>query len=131
MFICMPKKHFIIHFFLGDYILGNPAIWLADSILIHNSRPRILPDMGWLVKNQKKKKLVFILDYLQENLITKFFKKFKNILWGHFGSFLPKLRKKWIFLVKRATPVFKYSNYLPLWQKSEKTNEPFLRKMQN
>ena len=67
---------------------------LADSILIHNSRPRILPDMGWLVKNQKKKKLVFILDYLQENLITKFFKKFKNILWGHFGSFLPNLRKK-------------------------------------
>ena len=32
--------------FLRYYILKNLAIWLADSILAHNSRTRILPDMG-------------------------------------------------------------------------------------
>ena len=30
---------------------------------------------------------------------------------------------------KRALPVFKYSNYLPSSQKSQKTNASFLRKM--
>ena len=38
MFICMTKIHFIICFFLEHYILKNPAIWLADSILAYNSR---------------------------------------------------------------------------------------------
>ena len=33
--------------------------------------------------------------------------------------------------IKKALPVFKYSNYLPLCQKSEKINESFLRKMPN
>ena len=33
MFICMPKINFITHFFLRYYILKNPAISLADSIL--------------------------------------------------------------------------------------------------
>ena len=32
---------------------------------------------------------------------------------------------------KKAKSLFKYSNYLPSWQKSEKTNELFLRKMLN
>ena len=32
---------------------------------------------------------------------------------------------------KRAVSVFKYFNYLPSCQKSEKANEPFLRKMPN
>ena len=53
MFICMPKINFSIHFFLEIYILKNPAIWLADSILAHNSRTRILPDMGLVVKYQQ------------------------------------------------------------------------------
>ena len=33
------------------------------------------------------------------------------------------------FPVKRLLPVFQYSNYLPFCQKSEKTNQQFLRKM--
>ena len=66
--------------FLRYYILKNPENWLADSILAHNSRSRILPDVGLVVK----------------------------------------------FL-----SVVRYSNYLLLCQKSEKTNEPFLRKMPN
>ena len=58
MFICMPKINFIIHFF-HYYILKNPAIWLADSILAHNSRARILPDMGLVVKYQQQYKFPF------------------------------------------------------------------------
>ena len=47
------KKNFSINFFLEIYILKNPAISLADSILAHNSRTRILPDMGLAVKYQQ------------------------------------------------------------------------------
>ena len=50
MFICMPSSSFT--FFLRYYILKNPAIWLADSILTQNSKTRILPDMGLAVKYQ-------------------------------------------------------------------------------
>ena len=39
--------------------------------------------------------------------------------------------QKWIVLEKRVLSLFRYSNYLPLCQKSEKTNELFLRKMPN
>ena len=53
------------------------------------------------------------------------------VLWGHFGPFFPEFWQKWIFLGKRVLSVFKYSNYLPSCKKSEKTIEPFLRKMPN
>ena len=35
------------------------------------------------------------------------------------------------FPEKKPLSVFKYSNYLPSCQKSQKTNEPFLRKIPN
>ena len=47
------QKKFLIHFFLRYYILKNPAIWLAKSILAH-WRTRILPDMGSFFKKSKK-----------------------------------------------------------------------------
>ena len=40
--------------FLRYYILKNPATWSADSILVHNLRPRIFPDMGLVVKYQQQ-----------------------------------------------------------------------------
>ena len=40
--------------FLRYCILKNPAIWLADSILAHNSRTRILPDIGLVVQYQQQ-----------------------------------------------------------------------------
>ena len=55
--------------------------------------------------------LVSTLDYFNEKLMTKFFKKSKN--------------------PEKALSVFKYSNYLPSCQKSEKAIEPLLRKTQN
>ena len=66
----------------------------------------------------------------RKTIITKFFKKsIKPYFWGHSGPSLPKFGQKWIFLEKRALPVFQYSNYLPLCQKPVKPNEPFLRKL--
>ena len=51
--------------------------------------------------------------------MTKYFKKSKKK-----KLFLTKFEQKWIF-----PEVFRYSDYLPLNQKAEKPNEPFLRKL--
>ena len=52
--------------------------------------------------------------------MTNFSKNTKNAI---LGSFWALFVHKWIFLEKRVLPVFKYSNYLPLCQKSEKRTE--------
>ena len=100
MFICMPKVKFIIHF-LRYYILKNLAILLADSILAHNWRPSFTR-YGVGVEISIKI-LVFTLDYLQEKLIAKFYKKskkpYEKTMWP-FWNFLPKFGQKWIFLEK-------------------------------
>ena len=57
---------------------------LADSILIHNSRPRILPDMGWLVKNQKKKKISFHFRLSPRKSNNKIFQKIQKHIMGPF-----------------------------------------------
>ena len=79
--------------FLGYFILKNPAIWLVGSILAHNSRTRILSNIGLVVKYQLTI-LVLVLDYFQEKLKIKFFKK------------NPKNSK---FSSKKALSVFAYS----------------------
>ena len=102
------------------YILKNPAIWLADIISLHNSKTRIFPDMGLVKKNNNKISFHFRLFPRKTN--DKIFQKIKNppffavILGG----------QKWIFLQKNGSV-----SYLPSDQKSEKTIEPFLRKMPN
>ena len=72
-------------------------------------------------------KLFSILDWLQEKLMTTFFKKSKKPFLQPFWTLLP-IGQKWIFLEKRALSVFIYSNYQPSCQKTEKHNEPFLIK---
>ena len=63
--------------------------------------------------------------------MTKFFKSPKKTYFGAtLGPFCPNLGKN-EFPGKRALSVFRYSNYLPSCQKSEKTIEPFLRKSPN
>ena len=52
VFICMLKINFNIHYFLQVLHFKEFWIWLANSILAHNSRTRILPDMGLVVKYQ-------------------------------------------------------------------------------
>ena len=62
--------------FLGYYILKNPVISLADSILAYNLRTRNLPyGIGGEISITI---LVFIFDYFQEKLMTKIFKKSKK-----------------------------------------------------
>ena len=67
--------------------------------------------------------LAFILDYFQ-NFINKFLINFsknskKKIFWRKCGPFLLKFGQK-LFPWKNG---FKYPNYLPSSQKSEKVNE--------
>ena len=41
------------------------------NILVYNSRTRILPNMGFSIKN--KNNITFVLNNFQENLMIKFF----------------------------------------------------------
>ena len=66
--------------------------------------------------------LIFILEnFKQKSMIQK------NL----FGALFHKFGQKEFYWKKRALSVFKYSNYLPSRKKTEKTNEPLLRKMPN
>ena len=62
--------------FLWYYTLKNPAIWLAEIILAHNLRIKILPDKGFAVKY--KSQYDFYLKYFQEKLMLQFFKKYQK-----------------------------------------------------
>ena len=75
--------------------------------------------------------LVFIINYFQEKLTwLNFSKNPKNLILGPFWAlFCPNFDHKWVLLEKRALSVFQFSTYLPFCQKSEKPNEPFLRKL--
>ena len=124
----MPKINFIIHFFLE--ILNfkkscNLIGWQHFGPLLENQnfvRYGIAGKISATI-------LVSILGYFQEKLMTKFFQKpyFGSIL----GSFYSNLGKKDVCWKKRSLSDFRYSNYLPSCQKSEKIKEPFLRKMLN
>ena len=131
MFTCMPKINFTIHFFLEIlHFLKDPVIWLANNILTHNSRTTIYQiwDWWWNINSN----ISFHFRLFPEKTKDKIFlKNQKTLIWNHFGLFLPKFGQKSISLEKRTLSVFKYSNYLPSCKKSEKTNDPFLRKTLN
>ena len=57
--ICMPKVNFIIHFFLGILHFKESCNFMANSILAHNSRTRVLPVMGFAVKYQQQYQFSF------------------------------------------------------------------------
>ena len=75
--------------------------------------------------------IVFILDYFQESLKTKFFKKSKKKT--YFGAIyiFSQIWAKMIFFWRKGLSVFKYSNNPPSCKKSGKCNRPFLIKMPN
>ena len=99
---------------------------MTGSILAHNLRPKSSQICWWNINSNIS---FHYRLFPRKTNITKFFKKSKNPILGPFWVLLPKLGQKWIFLEKRPLSVFQYSNYLPLCQKSEKPNEPFLRKL--
>ena len=61
----------------------------------------------------------------QKQLIHK-----KTYLGAILGTFFPNFGKN-EFSWKKVLSVFVYSNYLPSWKKSDKTNEPILIKILN
>ena len=68
--------------------------------------------------------LVFIFDYFQEKLTSQNCSKNpKSPILGRFRALFAQILAKMSFPGKRALSVFKYFNYLPLHQKSEKTND--------
>ena len=92
------------------YILKNPAIWLVASILAHNfARFEIGGEMSTI--------LLFTVDYVQEKLMNKIFQNSKK---PYFWLLLPKFGQKMDFPRKKVCQIFKYSNYLPSRQKSQK-----------
>ena len=112
MLVSMSKIKINFHLSLGYYILWNPSIGMAKRILAHNSKNQNFARYG-IGGKISITILVFTLDYLQEKLLTKFFKRpkkpyFRTIL----GLLYSNLGQKWIFLEKRALSVFKYSTYL-------------------
>ena len=65
--------------------------------------------------------LVFILEYFEEKIMTTFFKKKFLVYFGTILVFFVQICTKINFPGgKGFVSVFKYSNYLPLCQKSEK-----------
>ena len=59
MSICMPKGNFLIHFFRGILHFKESCNFMANSILAHNTRTRILPVMGLVVKYQQQYQFSF------------------------------------------------------------------------
>ena len=125
----MPKINLIIHFFL--------------EILHFKEYYNLIgrQHFGPLLENQNFARdgiggeisttmLVFILNCFQEKLMTKFSKNFKNPILGQFLTLFAQTWVKMNFPAKKLS-VFKYSNHLPSFKKSEKTKDPFLRKMPN
>ena len=61
--------------------------------------------------------------------MTEFLKNLKNHILGPFWALFAQIWATMNIPGKWALSVFKCSNYLPLFRKSEKTNEAFLTKM--
>ena len=135
MFMCRQKINFILQNFCvylqAKNQLHPPCFskdWLSAFWLV-NWEPEFCQIQYGSSGEITTAILAFILDYFQEKLkfLINFSKNLKK-QWGQFGPFLLKFGQKWIYLEKRTLPVFKFFNYLPSCQKSEKTNESFPKK---
>ena len=114
------QKNFIIHFFLETLHFKKSCNLIGRQ------------HFGPWIENQNFASLmtgdeisitilVFDLDYFQEKLMTKLFKKSpKKTILGPFWALFPTFGQKCIFQEKRALLVFKNSSYLPLCKKNKK-----------
>ena len=119
MFIWIPKINFIIHFFLKILHFKKSCNFIGQQ------------HFGPKLENQNFVRyenggdisiimLVFILDYFQEKLMTKFFiKKQKTFFWDHFGPFCPNFDKK-EFLCKKGSVNFSIFQLSTIAQKIRK-----------
>lgn len=68
----------------------NPAIRLAESILVYNSSSITEISLTWGLNRKKVKNESYILPLLPLKTITKAFQETqKNQPWDYFGPFLP------------------------------------------
>ena len=132
MFICMPKINFIIHFFLEVLhfkepcnLIDQPAFWTITR------EPEICQiwDWWWNINNNNSFRFKLFPGKTNDKIFQTIQKKlyFGAIL----GPFYPNIGKNKFLWEKRTLSVFKYSNYLPWCKRSEKTNDPFMRKIPN
>ena len=109
--LCTPKLILSIYRKLSCSA-GKKSTWscmlfwrLTVSILAHNSRTRIFHKYG-IDGEISTTLLAFILDYFEENLMTKFFKNSsKNYLGGNLGLFCSNLVKS-AFCGKESSACF-------------------------
>ena len=98
----VKKSNISIDSFLRYWLSKNPAVWLVESVLGHNWRTRIYPDL-WLPQNHKEH--CFLCTNVMHQWIkflVKSKKKKKPIL-EEFLEFFPKMR---IFLKYLAFSFF-------------------------
>ena len=85
-----------------------------------------MPDM--LVKYHNHISFHYRL-FLRKTNSTEFFKKSQKPYFGPILCLFVQIEAKNEFSWKKGLSVFQYLNYIPLCQKSEKPNEPFMRKL--
>ena len=128
MVICMTKIHFIIHVFLAILHFKESCNLIGRQ---HFGKELESQDFARYGTDYEISitMLVFILDYCEKKLIPKIFKKINKILflWPFWALFSQTWKKK--NFRGEGLSVFKSSNYLQSCKKSEKTNNPYLRKL--
>ena len=123
----MQKINFIIHFFLTILHFKGSCTLVGWQHFGTFWDPNLCQICWWSINNDIYS---FLLDYFQEKLTCQNFSKHpKSPILGPYWAFLAQIWTKMNFSAKRALSVFQYLNYLPLCQKSQKPNEPFLRKL--
>ena len=119
MLICMPKIHSIVHFDVYLHAKNTLHCWLLSWDITFYLQFD-WPTAFWPVTGEQEfcqiwdwwTILVFILDYSQEKVMTKFFKEIlKNIVWVHFWTLFCLNLSKNEFSWKTGSVCF-YSYYL-------------------
>ena len=101
---------------------------MADNILASNSRTRIFSRYG-IDGEVSITILFFTLDYFQEKLKTKFFKKSKSPYFGAIlGPFCPNLGKNEFYWEKGSCQFLNLPIFYHHAKNQKKINEQFLRK---
>ena len=96
----------------------------------NNSRTRFFPDMGLVPLDAVPFDLTFATLWTKTNdSILNYYRK--SPFWAHFDPLFPKKGKTGFFPKNRAPSLFCVYWTLTSCKKSEKTNEPILRKTRN
>ena len=111
---------------LRYYILKNHAIWQHFGLLL-KTQNFVRYEIGGEISI-----ISFQFRFFPRKTNDKIFEKTKKkIFRGHFRLFLPKFGQKWIFLEKNLCQFLNIPIIYHDTKKSEKTNEPPLRKILN